>query len=247
MNTPSASSPARQYKPDEIAWSDDYIRGQIPGYKWFVHTDFGNGIVARSTHWPDAAHDSPHMGVPKFEFIVRRNLPDLQGKRVLELGCNAGVIAIHMTRLGAVEVVGVDCEEGWPHWREQANFVKGALEWRCRTTYNVRYIECDMRRLPELDIGTFDCAIALNCLYYIEEDQIARVVRYLSSVTPHFLVQSNTRDQGHLGRRTDPHFLAQVLRDNGFPTTKIDWPWDRPRGGFWPHRYCRPVIVGRRP
>src|SRR4051794_16939927 len=86
-------------------WSDDYIRDEIPRFKWFIHTNFGNGIVARSTAWPDAPIDSRHMGVSKFEYIVRRNLPDLQGKRVLEIGCNCGLIAIHMARLGAAEVV----------------------------------------------------------------------------------------------------------------------------------------------
>ncbi len=130
-----------------VEWSDEYIRSQIPRFKWFVHTNFGNGIVARSISWPDAPDNSWHMGTSKFDFIVRRNLPDLQGKRVLEIGCNAGIISIHMARLGAASVVGVDSEMGWPGWMEQSRFVKGALEWRCQTTYNVDYVECDMRRL----------------------------------------------------------------------------------------------------
>jgi 2-polyprenyl-3-methyl-5-hydroxy-6-metoxy-1,4-benzoquinol methylase len=225
------------------AWSEDYIRSQIPKFKWFIHVPFGNGIVARSTHWPDAPFDSRHMGVGKFEFIVRRNLPDLQGLRVLDLGCNAGVIAIHMARLGALEVVGVDCERGWPGWKEQAAFVKGALEWRCRTVYPVSYVECDLAALPEVDLGKFDAVTALNCLYYLEEAQIVRLVRHLATITPHVVIQCNTRDQKALGRRAFPAFFAQVLQENGFGV-RIDWPWDHPRGGVLPRRYARPVVVG---
>jgi SAM-dependent methyltransferase len=225
-------------------WSDEYIRRQIPRYRWFVHTNFGNGIVARSTSWPDAPPDSPNMGLSKFDYIIHRNLPDLQGKRILEIGCNAGVMSIHMARLGAAEVVGIDSEASWPNWRMQAEFVQGALEWRCCTSYNVRYQECDMRRLPQLDLGRFDVVLALNCIYYIEEDQIRRLVRHLSMITDRLLVQCNTRDHPKLGRRPSPAFNAQVLRENGFPDVTIDWPWDRPWRGIWPRRYMRPVVVG---
>src|SRR5262245_36826591 len=167
-------------------WSDAMIRREIAKYpQWFVHVNFGNGIVARSTSWPDAPDDSRHMGVSKFDFIVKRNLPDLQGKRILEIGCNAGLVAIHMARLGAAEVVGIDNDAFWPRWREQAQFVKSALEWRCRTTYNVRYHECDMRALPELDLGRFDIVIALNCIYYIEEAEIQHLIHHIAGIAPH--------------------------------------------------------------
>src|SRR5437899_551241 len=72
--------------------SEEIIRQQIPRFKWFIDVDFGNGIRAQSTVWPDAPANSPHVGVDKFEFIVRRNLPSLAGARILELGCNCGVI-----------------------------------------------------------------------------------------------------------------------------------------------------------
>ena len=226
--------------------SDELIRRRIASFdKWFVHVNFGNGIKVRSTSWPDAAEDSRHMGVSKFDFIVRRNLPDLQGKRILELGCNAGVISIHMSRLGAREVVGIDCDACWPRWLEQAEFVKSALEWRCQTNYRIRYIDCDMRKLPELDLGRFDAVIALNCLYYLEPDEIHRLTDYVSSVTDHFLIQCNTRDHRSLYPRNYPAFMQDALRQNGFAQTWIDWPWDHPRKGFWPQRYHRPVVVGK--
>ena len=111
-------------------------------------------------------------------------------------------------RLGAAEVVGIDCENTWPRWQEQADFLKSVLEWRCRTKYNVRYLECNMNDLPNLDLGEFDAVIALNCLYYIEEEKIGTLTRHISTITDRFVVQCNTRDQKALGRRPYPAFYA---------------------------------------
>ncbi len=230
--------------PGQAVMSDELIAATIPKYRWFAHVPFGNGLMAQSTAWPDAPLHSPHMGVAKFEFIVRRNLPDLQGKRVLDLGCNAGLIAIHMARLGAIEVVGIDTETSWPQWREQAEFVRAAFEWRCRAKYNVRYIEANIRDVPSLDLGRFDVVTALNCLYYLAEPDIARVARHVSTIADVFLVQCNTRDQKQLGRLPTPAYMRRVLNANGFARTWIDAPWDRPRRGVVPQRYCRPVVVG---
>lgn len=227
-------------------FSDDLIRQRIQDFdRWFVNTDFGNGIVARSTCWPDEPAFSRHAGVGKFEFIIRRNLPDLQGKRVLEIGCNAGVISIHMARLGA-EVVGIDCERAWPRWKEQAELVKSVAEWRCQTRYRIQYLECDMRELPNQDLGRFDAVLALNCIYYVDEAQIRRLCQHISTITNRFVVQCNTRDHRTLGRRPQPEFIETCLRDSGFSKVTIDWPWDTPRRRVLPQRYSRPVVVAQR-
>lgn len=81
--------------------SEEVILENINLYeKWFVNVNFGNGIMVRSTVWPDEPLNSRQAGIGKFDFIVRRNLPDLQGKRILDIGCNVGIIAIQMARLG---------------------------------------------------------------------------------------------------------------------------------------------------
>jgi len=226
--------------------SEEVIREQIPRFKWFIDVDFGNGIRAQSTVWPDAPANSPHVGVDKFEFIVRRNLPGLAGARILELGCNCGVIALHMLRQGAAEVVGVDSERTWDRWKDQAEFVKTAFEWRWQTRCNARYIDMDMAEIPSLDLGRFDAVMALNCLYYLSEDDIARVIRHVATISDVFLIQCNTGDHPSLGRVPTPAFMAAALKANGFPETHIDAPWDKPKRGFIPQKYHRPVVVGRK-
>ena len=184
------------------------------------------------------------MGESKFEFIVRRNLCDLQGKRILELGCNAGVVSRHMVRLGAKEVIGVDSHSTWPDWLEQAQFVTQVLEKRCDQKYNVKFIDMDLRDVPSADLGNFDAVIALNCLYYVEEENIEKIIRHVSSVSDRFLIQCNTVDQKHLGERPTPAYMKRALAENGFPVVKVDAPWDKPRQWIIPRRYHRPVVVG---
>lgn len=240
------AQPVPHIAPQQYVMSDELIRQKIDEFaKWFTHVNFGNGIIARSTGWPDAPLDSIHMGVSKFDFIVRPNLPDLQGKRVLELGCNAGVNSIHMSRLGAAEVVGIDSGEHWPQVIEQAHFVKQALEWRCGTTYNISYIEADLADLPSLKLGWFDVVIALNCLYYLDEVDIAKVIRHVAGIADVFLIQCNTADHAYLGERPTPGYMEKALRDNGFAQVTVDWPWDKAkRKKLFPRRYHRPVVVG---
>ncbi len=226
--------------------SDHYIQNEIPKYEWFSHVNFGNGIIAKSTSWPSAPMNSRHMGVSKFDYIIKPNLPDLQGKRILEIGCNNGIISIHMIRNGASEVVAVDSERTWPNWNKQALFVKKALEWRCQTKYNIKYVDLDMKEIWKKDFGKFDIVIALNCLYYIEEKEIERLIRHVATISDFFLIQCNTKDQKHLGRRAKPNFMKRALLQNGFSDVYIDSPWEFFQGKRFLKKYCRPIVVGRR-
>lgn len=245
-STASKSQILSDYSKWDPADLDAALRLEIPKFQWFVHVDFGNEVFARSTAWPDAPSDHPSMGIPKFEFIVRENLPNLQGKRILELGCNSGTTSIHMVRLGAREVVGIDSDRTWKDWLPQATMVKRALELRCDTTYNTRYIEMDMADLPNHDLGEFDAVVALNCLYYLEEADIERVLAHLSKITNHVLIQCNTQDQGHLGRRPHPEYMTDVVSKAGFQEVTVDKRWGPPRKGVVPRRYERPVVVGKK-
>jgi 2-polyprenyl-3-methyl-5-hydroxy-6-metoxy-1,4-benzoquinol methylase len=61
-------------------------------------------------------------------------LPDVDGRRVLDLGCGAGQLARHLATIGAAEVVGIDVSERmlalaeaeWAHPR--VTYCRGAVE-----------------------------------------------------------------------------------------------------------------------
>ena len=92
----------------------------------------------------------------------------------------------------------------------------------------------------------FDGVIALNCLYYLEEEDIIRIAQFAFKNSNFFLIQCNTRDQKLLGSRPMPGYMKNVLENSGFPKVTVDWPWDHPRKKIWPQRYHRPVVIGRK-
>jgi len=220
---------------------DQSVLARASAMKWYAPVNLGNGIVMRPWNWPDAPLNTPHMGGDRFEFILRRNLPNLQGKRILDLGCNAGLISIHLARCGAREVVGVDSHATWEGWYEQATFVKEVVEWRCAAHYNVRYVDADIRTLSALDLGRFDVVLALCSVYYLDDEEIERLIRHVATISDLFLIQGNTvrgdhRNNPGVKRRAHPRFLKRALARNGFPFVSLDAPW----------LYGRPVVVGRK-
>ncbi len=68
---------------------------------WYYHLDFGYGVEVR----PELRGD-PYRGEENWRFIVR-HLPELRGKRILDVGSNAGLYPLRMAEAGATVVVGV--------------------------------------------------------------------------------------------------------------------------------------------
>jgi SAM-dependent methyltransferase len=217
--------------------TDELLRQEIAKFRWYQPVSFGGGIVASNRAGPHtlASHE---FGRAKWRYIVERNLPDVQGLRVLDLGCNCGLFSIELARAGAREVVGIDSERTWPGWKEQAQLVKEALEWRCATGYNVSFVEGSMASVPELGLGRFDVVMALCSIYYLGDDEIQRLLGHCRETgCPFVLLQGNTnrRDQSpEVRARATPRYLASALRTAGYAHTRIDAP-------LW---YSRPVVVG---
>jgi tRNA (mo5U34)-methyltransferase len=80
---------------------------------------------------------------------------NLAGTRLLDIGTWDGWFAFTAERRGA-EVVAMDCVE-------QENFLRARRELGS----NVRYEVCDIYRLPEREVGTFDYTLFLGVLYHL--------------------------------------------------------------------------------
>jgi tRNA (mo5U34)-methyltransferase len=90
--------------------------------------------------------------------VVRRHLPpELAGKSVLDVGCNAGFYSVQAKRLGAARVLGVDARQ---HEIRQALLVRRALgldvELRRQSVYS----------LSPARLGRFDVVLALGLIYH---------------------------------------------------------------------------------
>ena len=216
--------------------TDDEIRKVVESSTWYQPVPLGNGICTTPV---SGIHDrfSPETGRTKWNYIIERNLPDVQGMRVLDIGCNAGLFSIQLARAGAREVVGVDSTQKWEPWLEQATFVKRVLEQRCNTTYNVTYVDALMTEIPNLDLGEFDLVVAFCSIYYIDDEAIRRLLgHFRQNGTSHVLLQGNTyrRDQSPtVHRRAKPRYLARALSEVGYPHIRIDEPFF----------YGRPVVT----
>lgn len=213
--------------------NDDIIRQNIPKFTWYSPVNFGNGIVAKGNFKVETNIDSIHFGISKWKFIVERNLPDIQGKRVLDIGCNNGLSCVHLARMGAREVYGIDSEKHWPNFMAQAKFVKEAMEWRCNTKYPITYIDSDLSSIPELDLGNFDLVTALCCIYYLDDKDLTRLLSYFYKTVDVLLIQCNTNKNDQIyevHRRAIPSYIGKILTDVGYPFISYDIPlfYERP-------------------
>ena len=181
---------------------------------------------------------STDAGYGRWGYILRDNLPPLAGARILDLGANNGFNAIQMMRSGAREVVAVERDR---HAVAQGSFVRELFEWADNRSYPLTFLDESMERLPQLALGTFDLVTALCSIYYLDDREIATLVRHVSTISDTLVLQCNSDRQLH---RSDPRtfekasvgYATAALRRNGFPRTRLV----APRG------YSRPLLIGRR-
>lgn len=104
--------------------------------------------MPRSLHGLNGAAEWP---------VFRSLLPDLRGKRVLDLGCGYGWHCRYVSEQGATKVVGVDLS------------AKMLAEARSRSIdYDIEYRRCAIEDLDFAE-GQFDLAISSLALHYVED------------------------------------------------------------------------------
>lgn len=126
-----------------------------------------------------------HCGDPAWQNI-KRFLPDnLKGKRILDLGCNAGIFCVRAALMGAT-CVGIDSND----WKKdcdylaQAEDVKSFFENKEKTKLKIKYIKGRMEEIlknPQ-QLGMFDYALGIASLSYTTSpetviDGLSRIAR----------------------------------------------------------------------
>jgi 2-polyprenyl-3-methyl-5-hydroxy-6-metoxy-1,4-benzoquinol methylase len=97
-------------------------------------------------------------------------LPDVDGQRVLDLGCGAGQLAHHLASIGAAEVVGIDVSERM--------LALARAEWaHPRVTYALGAVE-GVRFGP----ARFDLVVSSLVLHYVVDYRgvVARIAEWLA-------------------------------------------------------------------
>ncbi len=153
----------------------------IESRSWYQTIEFENGIRSKGYEW---------CGEAAWENIATLLPTSLEGKRVLDLGCNSGLFCIKAALMGAKEVIGVD----WPGWRpgwnfaEQQKFVRDYFERKYDRMLPITYHSGRMEEfLKNPDLGQFDYVLAIASIYYTEDPYM--VVRRLADVADNVIVR----------------------------------------------------------
>ncbi len=197
---------------------------------WYAPLDFGYGLTV-GKFWAVAS------GTGRWNVLMRQGMPALQDQRVLDLGSNNGCMPMMMMRAGASQVVGVELSEEYYH---QAQLVHRLFEWRDMRPYDFQLHLGNMLDILTEDWGKFDIVTALCTLYYLQEEDMGRIVARAAEIAPIMVIQANRRasvlSDLDKPRRASVDFLTDLLRKNGFPTTHL----------YDPPGTTRPLVIGYR-
>ena len=194
--------------------------------------DLGRGVASRG-FW------SVDSGTGRWEAVNRPALLELiQGKRILDLGVYSGLMPLLMLRDGARSVVAIERDSKLV---ETAEDLRRLFEWRYMRSFDGLDMRCaDMRVILERDPGEFDLVTAFCSLYYLDEEDMRRMVRRAAELASVLVLQAKTdtrRDATEgKARKSSLEFLKALMEENGFPDCDV----------VAPSNYSRPLLIGRR-
>jgi SAM-dependent methyltransferase len=199
------------------------LKARVPeGYRDYAPIDFGGGLTVGQI----ASTDS---GTGRWDFFNGQIVgPLVTGRRVLDLGSNNGSMPLMMLRAGARQVTAI---EFTPAIADFARLNARILAWRDMRSYDIEILTGDMRLFLTRDLGAFDVVTAFCSLYYLPEDDMARIVAKAASMNAVLILQANEAVDNLPARTLDLH---RLMRDNGYPEIAVHTP-----AGF-----ARPLLVG---
>ncbi len=123
---------------------------------WFHNLDI-KGVKTAPNHF---LGDYPNFKWQGFRNIIPE---DLEGRSVLDVGCNAGFYSLEMKRRNAGRVVGIDSD---PRYLRQARFAAEQSG-----------LDVEFRQMSVYDVGklgdTFDLVIFMGVLYHLRHPLLA--------------------------------------------------------------------------
>ncbi|RDJ03820.1 TIGR04290 family methyltransferase [Rhizobium grahamii] len=148
---------------------------------WFHNLDIG-GVKTAPDHF---LGDYPRFKWQSFQHVLPM---DLNGRSVLDIGCNAGFYSQEMKRRNAGRVLGIDADE---HYLRQARFAAERAG-----------MDIEFRQMSVYDVGTlgesFDLVIFMGVLYHLRHPLLALDLLYEHVVGQTLLFQCLQRGDERL-------------------------------------------------
>lgn len=194
-------------------------------------------VVRDDVHWGSIWNTD--VGTARWDYILNDNLPIPQGGTVLDLGSNVGLNPLQMLRHGAESAVGIEHDE---NKARNSLVLKAAFEWLDNRSYDFRCIQASFADLPTLGLGRFDVVTALCALYYLSEQEMRDIVKYIRTITDVLVLQCNTdrlidRSSEETYRKASIEFAIEVLEQARFAKIEV----------IAPSGYSRPLVIGSAP
>lgn len=197
---------------------------------WFHNMDLA-GVQTAPNHF---LGDYPRIKWQRFAHVIP---PDLRGKSVLDVGCNAGFYSIEMKKRGAGRVVGIDTDDVYLDQARFAARVNGVeLELHNMSVY-------DVARLGE----RFDLVIFMGVLYHLRHPLLALDLLREHVVGDMLLFQSMLRGSTEVLRPADDYAFTEmsIFDQPGFP--RLHFIEERFAGdptNWWvPNRACAEAML----
>lgn len=197
---------------------------------WFHNINLG-GVQTAPDHF---LGDYPAV---KWRRFANALPTDLQGKTVLDIGCNAGFHSIEMKRRGADRVVGIDLED---MYLEQARFAA-----------NLCGVELELRKLSVYDVAElgerFDIVLFMGVLYHLRHPLLALDLIREHVVKDLFVFQSLQRGSPEVAplQENYPFWEYDVFERPGFPRLHfIENRFSDDQTNWWiPNRACSEAML----
>lgn len=183
-------------------------------------------------------------GIRNWYSSIKHVVPDVTGKKILDVGSNIGLYSLELSRMGA-NVCGVD---RGPSVFQPNNHSLGAQSvpnqaYAIRNIYEVFYGERFTRvAFAEIDLMEYDfsetkCDLFFSCrvLYHLGKKKMSEVIYQISKNIPEIILQSNEgHGSGELGKIASMEFHRMLLMKCGY---KIKKEWS-PKGTYHPTVYA---------
>jgi tRNA (mo5U34)-methyltransferase len=182
---------------------DSRLQEEIEALGPWFHNLRINGLETAPEHF---LGDYPAFKWARFKHALP---DDLEGRSVLDIGCNAGFYALEMKRRNAGRVVGIDSD---PHYLRQAEFAAQKMG-----------MNIEFRQMSVYDIASlgekFDLVIFMGVLYHLRHPLLALDLLFEHVVGDQMLFQCMQRGEKEiLTPQEDYDFLeAGVFELQGYP------------------------------